>query len=571
MNYRIADSISQDHILLKNYSPTISQLLVNRDINDVQEAEQFINPDFLKNYDPFLLDGMDIFVERIHTTIKNDEKITVYADYDADGIPGAVVIHSLFEKINYNNYDIYIPHRHDEGYGLHREALEKIAESGTDLLITIDLGITATKEAEYAKELGMELIITDHHLPVFKDKVEQLPEAIAIINPKKSACSYPDNMLCGAGVMFKCVQAFLMKHREEFKIHEGWEKWLLDMVGIATISDMVPLLNENRMFAYFGMQVIKKTKRIGLKKLLWNVGISVNHMTEEDIAFSISPKINAASRMSHPEDALALFLKTDEAEAEAAMKHLVSLNNERKKLVAKTMKTAKSKLKDRTIGSVLVIGSTDWQAGILGLVAGKLADEYQVPTFVWSEEKGVIKGSCRSAQGIHLVDLMSAAEEKSFNQFGGHAEAGGFSCEKNEIHFLQERLESSLSKLPKNTEYKDEQIIDHELSLDGVTNEFYKEFQQLAPFGMANPKPVFIFKDITAHELKTFGKHGEHIEVHFKNNFGKNIRAIAFFKKAEDFAITPKINIPSNLVANIEYSVFMGKHELRLRIVDFIK
>ncbi len=571
--YTHADVINSDHKLLENYSPLVSQLLINRGLNTAADAEGFINPKYTDNHDPFLLLNIQQGIKRLYSAIQKNERITIYADYDADGIPGSVILATLLDKINYENYDVYLPHRHDEGYGIHIAALEKIKESGTTLIITIDVGITAHAAADWCKENDIDLVITDHHLPLHNDdETQNLPEPFLLINPKQDACNYPDPMLCGCGVMYKFIQGFVQKHGEEFSIHDGWEKWLLDMVAISTISDLVPLQKENRIFAKYGMQVIKKTKRPGLKKLVWDAGIAINYLSAEDIAFGITPKINAASRMSHPEDAFNTFMSKNDIEAQTHVKHLVKLNNERKKLVAQTMKKAYKKLEGRDIEHVLVIGSPDWQAGILGLVASKLVEKYQVPVFVWSEENGEIKGSCRTYNGHHLVDIMSAAEEDTFLGFGGHAEAGGFNCNKNEIHFLQERLDIAFSKREKEISEKEvkEKIIDAELSLDDVTINTIKSVAQLAPFGIGNEKPLFMFKDIVPEHVGQFGKTKEHLEIWFKNSKGEKVRAITFFKTPEDFPCVPTEQHPCTVIGHIEHSVFIGKHEVRIKIVDIV-
>lgn len=571
-HYRKSEALDPQHELLQHYTLLLAQLLVNRGMNTTDQATMFLDPIY-ETHDPFLLYNMDISIERFYQAIKNNEKITLYADYDADGIPGAVALFSLLEKIGYDNHDVYLPHRHDEGYGIHLEALEKIKTNRTGLIITIDVGITAHEAAQWSLDNHIDMIITDHHLPLEnQDGSQNLPQPFALINPKQSLCHYPDSMLCGAGVIFKFIQAFVQKHGDEFSIHTGWEKWLLDMVGIATLSDMVPLRNENRVFGYYGMKVIQKTKRMGLKKLLWDAGINIHHITEEDITFSITPKINAASRMSHPEDAFSLFTAQNEVQAETAMKHLVGLNNERKKLVASTMKKAYAKLEKRNIGNVIVVGSPDWQAGILGLVASKLVEKYQKTAFVWSEEHGEIKGSCRSYNGTHLVELMSSASPESFIQFGGHKEAGGFTCKKSEIHFLEERLCDAFDVYQKTVDEYDEEVgmIDMSLTLDEITIENYRDLRKLAPFGVDNPKPLFIFENVIPIEIAQFGKTKEHLEVHFKNSLGKTIRALAFFAEPSIFTKTPTRDHGINLIAHMDYSVFRGNHELRLRIVDFI-
>ena len=379
-------------------------------------------------------------------------------------------------------------------------------------------------------------------------------------------------MLCGCGVMFKLVQAFLESYRDEFKVHLGWEKWLLDLVGISTVSDMVPLVNENRIFAKYGLRVIKKTKRLGLKKLMWDAGISAKHLTEEDIGFGISPKINAASRMSHPEDAVAVLRSKTDLEAQTSVDHIMELNKQRKKLVAQTTKAAYKKLEKRTIGNVIVVGSPDWKAGILGLIASKLVEKYHVPAFVWSEENGEVKGSCRTYNGVHLVELMQSADPKTFLQYGGHAEAAGFSCVKNEIHFMQERLDTACTSIAMNTEKAEPTTtkIDAEITLDDVNYRTYTDISQLAPFGVGNAKPLFIVKNVIPISVDQFGKTKEHLDIRFKNKLGKEVRAIAFFKTPDDYQHIPTTENPFDTIGYVEHSVFMGHQEVRLHIVDIL-
>ena len=576
--YRRARKIPKNHQLLSHYPEIIAQLLFNRGITTREQAENFLNPQWEKHHDSFLLDEMEKVIERIQHAIENNEKITIYADYDADGIPGAVILADLFEKINYQNFDIYIPHRHKEGYGLHTDALKKIKVSGTQLIITIDLGIGAHEEAQWCTQHNIDLIITDHHLPSQnEDKREKLPQAFAIINPKKEKDTYPDPMLCGSGVIFKVIQAFIKKYGETYNIEKGWEKWLLDMVGIATISDMVPLRKENRLFAYFGMKVInavaqhKNHHRPGLKTLLWNAGIRPTYMTEEDIAFGITPRINAASRMSHPQDALTVFRSQDEQSALQQGDHLTQLNNERKKLTKKTTEEALALLEEKEVSDLIVIGNPQWQLGILGLVASKLVEKYKVPVFVWSQEGDIIKGSCRSLDELHLVEIMHNAHIDSFIDFGGHAEAGGFACKIDEIESLEERLKTSLKTYKNNNQERSitQKEIDMELPINAISVHNYEETRKLAPFGVDNPKPLFLFKKVLIEKYGTFGRDANHLEIFFQNSLGKTIRGITFFKTPEDF---PKLQQKKtcDIVAHMEYSVFRGKHELRLQIVDIL-
>jgi single-stranded-DNA-specific exonuclease len=329
---------------LKAYPELMQSLLIYRGIDTAEKAEVFLNPDYEKLHDPFLLKDMDKAVERILQAIKNEEKILIYSDYDADGIPAAVVMHDFFKLIGYSYFEIYIPHRHNEGYGLHLEAVESFVDKDIKLIVTLDCGIVDHHEVNRANELGIDVIITDHHVPG-----KTLPEAYAVINPKRSDCDYPYDMLCGSGVAFKLVQALLSKYPTlerrgrvgEGVVKPGQEKWLLDMVGIATLSDMVPLQGENRIFAHYGLKVLRKSRRPGFQKLLSLMKMNQRYITEDDVGFMITPRINAASRMGIPTDAFHLLSTTDEVRGDELARHLDHINNERKGLVASTVKEIK--------------------------------------------------------------------------------------------------------------------------------------------------------------------------------------------------------------------------------------
>jgi single-stranded-DNA-specific exonuclease len=555
---------------LDKYSPLVRRLLFNREIVTGKEAEEFFNPSYEDHvYDPFLMKNMAEVVERLYKAIKNKEKICVFADYDCDGIPGAVVMTDLFTNINYTNFDIYIPDRHKEGYGLNREALKSIAESGAKLVITVDLGISAVDDVEYGNSLGLEIIITDHHLPQ-----EVLPNAFLILNPKQPGDTYPDNMLCGTGVAFKLAQAFLSTYEDEFKLKKGRDKWMLDMVGLATLADMVPLRKENRALAYYGLKVLRQTKRPGLLQLFRRVGLDMRNLQEDDITFSVVPKLNAASRMDSPMRAYELLSETDEGLAGAYAMHLTKINDERKTLVAIMMKNVKKTLShpERADRAIIVIGDPTWRPGVLGLVAGKIVDEYKKPAFVWGLEGGTtIKGSCRSDGTINIVEMMMSLDKDTLLDFGGHAGAGGFSVSHEEIHSLENRLIESYEKLEVISTAEEKSLdIDTTISLDEVNEKTFKDIDKLAPFGIGNTKPTFLFENIEIANVKIFGKAKDHLELTFKDSKNRDIKAICFFKKPEDFGDKVEVGKKINLIATIEKSFFGYKKEIRLRIVDIL-
>ena len=555
---------------MPNHTELLDLLLKNRGIKP-EDYGKFLNPSYEKDlYDPYLLKDMEKSVVRIFKSIDAKEKIVIYSDYDCDGIPAAVMLYDFFKKINYDNFSIYIPDRHDEGYGLHKDAIMDFIKDGVKLLITFDLGITAVEEVTLATSAGIDVIITDHHLP--KEKV---PHAYSIINPKQKGCTYPDKMLCGAGVAYKLIQALIKKYGEYWDINNGWEKWLLDMAGVATLSDQVPLLNENRVIAFYGLKVLQKGRRPGLVELFRKAGVDIRKANEEDVTFTLAPRLNAASRMSDPMEAFHVLSTTDTLEAKVLADNLAKINEERKQTVAHIMKdvkitlTKRLEIEDGENKSLIVIGNPKWRIGILGIIAAKIVEEHKKPVFVWgSDGNDVIRGSCRSYGNINLVDLMTSMPEGSLLGFGGHAGAGGFSVSHEEIHFLEERLLKVFNDSPKEEEIKENFKAEAKITIDDVTNENYNVIEKLAPYGEGNPKPVFLFEKLIIVELKEFGKEKNHLELGFKNSRGKIIKAIAFFKTSESYKNTLKKGDEINMTATFEKSTFAGRTELRLRIVD---
>lgn len=567
--YNIHPPINDDlsHIFV-DHNELVSKLLYNRGIKNKEDIEKFLYPSYEKDiYDPFLIKDMDKACDRIIKAIKNNEKIVVYGDYDCDGIPASTIMNEFFEKIGYQNHSVYIPHRHDEGFGLHKEAIDEFGKDGVNLLITVDLGITDIAEVDHANSLSIDVIITDHHLPSFHG----LPKAFAILDSKQEGDSYPDRMLCGSGVAFKLIQGLIKIGN--FDIPLGWEKWLLDMVGLATLADMVPLVNENRVFAKFGLKVLRKTNRPGLRSLFQKMKMNVDTVSEEDITFMIAPRINAASRMDDPRIAYELLSTKDHKKGREYADFLSSINDKRKILVASVVKEAKHTLSMREEKDVIVIGNPKWRLGILGLVAGKIMEEHNKTVFVWGSEDGkTLKGSCRTPGDVSLVELMGHGVQEVFMDFGGHEMAGGFSISHEKVHFLEEKLIDSYKKLKKDNKIDQlEAHLDGELQLEEVNNKTYEDILLLAPFGLANPRPSFIFKGLLIQEVNLFGKEKNHLQLTFEDKNKKLIKAIAFFKNKESFGFLLKSLMNIDLVATIECSYFLNKKEIRLRIVDCIQ
>ncbi len=561
---------------LQDFPALLQPLLARRGLKSKKVAEHFLKPDYERDlHDPFLMVDMAKAVERILLALKREEKIVIFGDYDADGVPGSAVLASFFKKIAFINFEVYIPDRHNEAYGLNEEAIRKLAEGGVKLIITVDCGITDVAEVELADKLGIEVIITDHHLVP-----EKMPQAYAVINAKRADDTYPFKMLAGGAVAFKLVQALIKQGNFDLPI--GWEKWLLDLVAISTITDMVPMIDENRALAFYGLKVLRQTRRLGFISLFAAAKVNLPETTEDDIGFMIGPRINSASRMSHASEAYELLMTEDSAEARAIADHLEKKNKERRELVERILQEVDGEYSGRELPALIVAGNPGWSLGVLGLTASRLVEKYGRPVFLWAKNsQNIVKGSCRSDGSVNVVDLMRQLDPDFFIDVGGHAMAAGFSLLAEKETELAEKLLTAFESLTKN---KVEQFLlyDEELPLAAVNLELFNLVDQLAPFGVDNPKPVFLFRNLKIDQAKSFGNGGLHLELKFKNELDKLIPAIGFFvclpsffsekfngrdgHKFSEVALDPGCRV--DLLASIEKSSFRGQAELRLRIVD---
>lgn len=555
------------------YDDLTSALLARRGILTKEDAEKFLNPSYENHiYDPFLMTDMRKAAKRFADAILSGEKIAVWSDYDCDGIPGGVLLHDFLAKAG-ANFENYIPHRHEEGYGMNVAGIEKLArEHGVKLIVTVDSGITDVEPVARANELGMEVIITDHHLPG-----EKLPDAFAVVNPNaRPDETYPFRGLCGSGVAWKLVCATLAiapTLRECVPI--GWEKWLLDMVGLATIADMVPLIDENRVLATYGLKVMRKSPRLGLQKLCRGMRVEQRAITEDDVGFMIAPRVNAASRMGDARDAFRLFTTTDESEADALSKKMEKANRQRKAEAGAITRAVHTRLKEREeLRSVIALGDPEWRPALLGLVANTIADEYERPVFLWGREGNLrLKGSVRSGGATHILELMRATE-KTFVEFGGHAKAGGFTVQDTEIFFLEDRLVEAHARMSAEGTSLDDLTLraDADIIPEEATSAFLLKIERLAPFGIQNSKPVFLLREVLVREISHFGKGKEHLKLKIDSveGTGHSIDAVTFFVKgplaraAE--AIAPCAR--ANMLVHLERDTFSRGNPVRLRLLD---
>ncbi len=555
---------------LTAYDDFTAALLVRRGITTPEAAEAFFSPSYDEHiHDPMLLTDMPKAAERVARAIGSGERITVWSDYDCDGIPGAVVLHDFLKKAG-ANFDNYIPHRHLEGYGINISGIEKLAREGTKLIVTVDVGIVDNEAVARAHELGMEVIVTDHHLPS-----GELPPAYAVIDPKARPNEpYPFKELCGGGLAWKLVCATLshgFPGREE--IPAGWEKWLLDMAGLSTIADMVPLIGENRVIAAYGLLVMRKSPRLGLQKLCKIARVDQRRITEDDVGFSLAPRVNAASRMGDPRDAFRLFTTPDEAEAETLAKVLESANRSRRASAGAITKAAHERLATRALTSplpeVIVLGDPEWRPGLLGLVANGIAEEYERPVFLWGREgNNTLKGSCRAGGKTNVNELMHMATD-AFLEFGGHAASGGFSVAPENIFELESRLCAAFQKLPSHD--VEEWKADAPLTPTDISPRLLASLERFAPFGMKNDKPIFAFHDVLLTDVAWFGKSGEHLRLTLaRDEFNTGVvEAISFYAKrglgrsCAELASGSRIN----LLGHLERNQFSRRSPVRLRIL----
>lgn len=549
-------------------SDLVRSLLERRGMKDPHEFTAFLLPDYdLHTHDAFLMPGMTEAVERVLRAIESRERIAIYADFDCDGIPGAALLNDLFAKIGYENIDTYIPHRDKEGYGFHKEAIASLAAAGTQLIITVDVGTTAVESAAYAAELGVDVIVTDHH-----EIHGELPQAVAVLNPKREPYPFPN--LCGSGVAYKFAQALLSRGRERelpafLSIPVGWEKWLLDLVAIATVADMVPLVGENRVLAYYGLMVLRRSSRPGIRALCNRLRLKREELTEDDIGFSIAPRINAASRMDEPQLALRLLITKDPAEAESLAATLEDLNASRKGVVSSIVRQAKKHVRDRFRDdeTVIVFGSTEWKPALLGLAANSIVEERGGLVCMWGRDgNGKLKGSCRSDGSLSVVELFSSAGV--FDEYGGHARSGGFSVSHERVHTLQEKLADAAKGLVR-AESAAVREYDALISLPEVSASLMRDLSQLAPFGIDNPKPVFRIGDVMVTGMRRFGKEKSHIELSLEcRRTGARSRAFDFFRGPEGFTCAPAQGSSVAVLATVERDTFRGG--LALRLLDVL-
>lgn len=534
----------------------LATILANRNILKEEDIRLFLNPTRNDFYNPFLITDMDIAVNRIIKAIENKENITIYGDYDVDGITSITVLKSFLNDIGVET-NTYIPNRLIEGYGLNKEAIDKISKKGCNLMITVDCGISAIEEIEYANSLGIETIITDHH-----EAGNEIPKAIAVIDNKRKDSKYPFRELAGVGVVFKLIQAIgiTLKLKEE-----SYLKYL-DIVCIGTISDIVPLVDENRVIAKLGLLLVAQTKNIGLRSIINSSGY--NKIDSNTISFGVAPRINACGRMGKAEEALELFLSKDKNEVNELTNKLNEHNRKRQETEKAIFENALEKIKAEHLdeNKAIIVGGENWHHGVIGIVSSKITEMYFKPSILLSfEEDGIGKGSGRSIPGFDLHEALMKCSD-TIEKFGGHSMAVGITVKKDNLEKFKKEFEQIA------TQSKIDEIIpiiniDAKVDLSDIDKEMVESLKQLEPFGEANKMPIFAFKNLKIDSIRALSE-GKHLKLTLKdNNYIINAIGFNIGYLANEYRIGDKIDVAGVL----EINTFNGVDNLQINIKDIMK
>ncbi|HEX6595134.1 MAG TPA: single-stranded-DNA-specific exonuclease RecJ [Bacillota bacterium] len=530
-----------------HHSPLIHELLQQRGIYTENEAESFLNPNIKNLHSPQRIEGIEKASERVHEAIQLDEKILIYGDYDADGVCSTAILMQTLRELG-ARCDFYIPNRFTEGYGPNEQAFKDAAQAGVDVIITVDTGIAAIHEAEVAHKVGIDLIITDHH-----DVQQHLPSAYAIIHPNLSP-NYPFKELAGAGVAFKFAEHLLGYFPEQ----------LLDLVAIGTIADLVPLRDENRILTYHGLRKIWKTNRPGLQALKKNCNLS-HQVTEEDIGFKMGPRLNAAGRLQDADIAVHLLVTDDVQEAEHIADVIEQLNIERQQMVTQIVKEAEQMVDVTKQKEVIIVGKEGWNEGVLGIVASRLVNTFHRPAIVLAIDKAtaVAKGSARSIPAFHLFDNCMEVKDL-FTSFGGHAQAAGMTLPVENIRALQAALNDRMNEKLTADDFKQTIEIHRTLSISEIDEALVREIEQLAPFGIGNPKPLFHVKHVPNY-IRQLGALKNHLKIHF-NDTDSRLEGIGFGMGDLHSYIAPET--PVSIVGELGINEWNGKRTVQMIIED---
>ena len=551
VNDELADKIANEF----NISKIVASIIANKGLKDNNEIEVFLHPRRGDFHDPFLMPDMDKAVARIIQAIDNKEKVAIYGDYDVDGITSSTVLHRFLEERGLHT-DIYIPNRLNEGYGLNKKEIEAIAETKHTLIITVDCGITGYDEIEYAKTFGIDTVVTDHHEPP-----EKLPDAIAVVDCKRKDNKYPFNGLAGVGVAFKLTQALAIKLNLP---EESYLKYL-DIVCVGTISDIVPLVDENRTISKLGLRLVKQTRNIGLKVLLESIGYK--KIDSNTISFGIAPRINACGRMGHEKEALKLFLTNNIEEAKQITQKLNEYNLQRQEIEKRIFDEAQELMQNPEEQKLpcIVLRKENWHHGVIGIVSSKITDMYFKPSILMCIEDKEAKGSGRSIPGFDIHEALENCKE-NIKQFGGHSMAIGITIDNDKFNDFKNQIEE-YAENKQISEIVPVLNIDEKVQLKNINLSDIKDLELLEPFGEANKPPIFQINNLKIESIRTLTQ-GKHLKLDVKE---ENTRFSAIGFNLENLANDYKIGDKVNIAGFLEINSFNGMDSIQINIKDIMK
>jgi single-stranded-DNA-specific exonuclease len=541
-------------------SESLANLMVQRGITSSAEAKAFFNPSLDYLHDPFLMKDMNIAVDRISAAIKKNERILVYGDYDVDGTTAVALMYS-FLKDQYSNVGYYIPDRYKEGYGVSLLGLDFAYQSNCKIVITLDCGIKAVEKVKYARTRGLDIIICDHHYPG-----DEIPKALAVLDPKQPLCNYPYKELSGCGVGFKLIHAYSRVHGIPFSEIAHY----LDLVAVSIASDIVPITGENRVMAYFGLKRLNESPRTGLKELIRESEVT-RALTIEDVVFKIGPRINAAGRMETGSKAVDLLVSSDSRLATCISKEINNFNIERRSVDRIITTEAMRMISDdqRTVNSkTTVLYNPKWKKGVIGIVASRLIETYYRPTVILTESNGFATGSARSVHGYDLYAAIEACSDL-LESFGGHMFAAGLTLKKENIKPFMDKFERYVYSTITEDQLVPRVSIDTELSFTEINEDFFKTMSQFQPFGPENMSPIFISRNVfDTGSGRMVGSSGEHLKLDLcqESTGQKSFPAIAF-SQANHFEYIKGGN-PFDICYSLEMNEFRGNRNLQLNIRD---
>ena len=538
-----------------NVNKLIATILSNRGITQKHDIETFLKPTRNDFHDPYKMPDMEIAVQRIIKAIENKEKIIIYGDYDVDGITSITVLKS-FLKDRGIEVDSYIPNRLDEGYGLNIPAVEKIAKQGYQLMITVDCGISCIDEIKRATELGIQTIVTDHH-----EVGESIPDAVAVVDCKRKDNTYPFRDLAGVGVVFKLIQALSIK----LKLDEKEYLKYLDIVCIGTISDIVPLVDENRVISKLGLLLVNQTKNVGLKSILNSSGYK--NIDSSAISFGVAPRLNACGRMGHADEALKLFLSSNLNEVYNLTVALNNYNKMRQETEKAIFEDANLQIKEKQLDKnrAIVLAGKNWHHGVIGIVASKITEMYFKPSILLCLEDDIAKGSGRSIPGFDLHEALTKCQD-TIDRFGGHAMAIGITIKEHDLENFKKEFEE-IAKQQHIEDIIPIIKIDAKVNLSEINKEMVESLKQLEPFGEANKMPMFLFKNLKIDSIRALSE-GKHLKLTLKDN-NTIVNAIGFNigELANEYRIGDKIDV----VGMLEINSFNGVESIQINIKDIMK